>query len=237
SGMAAQLMARNGAWLRWLWRCRARATNSLPVPLSPRVSTVRAWGATRPMALYTLRMAGERPPNRSAARPAAGRGAGSAGAGAGCQGFADHDAELSEIDRLKEVVEGAPLRRLDGHLRHGNGAEQNDGQVRGDLAEVIEGVQAGQVGQMGVQDDHVRALPPHLLQPFAGGAGGGHLKRVRAETLFQGVKYMTITVDREQDGHGRSPWSSAYEVVRRVVTNWKATTDWRNSRPLTCGSL
>ena len=34
----------------------ARATNSLPVPLSPVISTGTSWAATRPMALYTSRI-------------------------------------------------------------------------------------------------------------------------------------------------------------------------------------
>ena len=35
--------------------------SSLPVPLSPLISTAKFWAATRPMALYTLSMAGQVP--------------------------------------------------------------------------------------------------------------------------------------------------------------------------------
>ena len=38
-----------------------RATSSLPVPLSPRINTVTFCDATRPIALYTSCIAGERP--------------------------------------------------------------------------------------------------------------------------------------------------------------------------------
>ena len=43
----------------------ARATSSLPVPLSPRISTVTSCAATRPIALYTSCMAGQRPSSTS----------------------------------------------------------------------------------------------------------------------------------------------------------------------------
>src|SRR4051812_1009330 len=39
----------------------ARATSSLPVPLSPVMSTGTSWAATRPMALYASPIAGQGP--------------------------------------------------------------------------------------------------------------------------------------------------------------------------------
>ncbi len=49
SGIAAQLIATNGPPCRLLRRWMARATISLPVPLSPVMSTVALTGATRSM--------------------------------------------------------------------------------------------------------------------------------------------------------------------------------------------
>jgi len=57
--MPAQLMATNGLSARRLWEWTLRAISSLPVPLSPRISTVESVGAifrTRPS---TERMAGD----------------------------------------------------------------------------------------------------------------------------------------------------------------------------------
>ena len=45
-GSAAQLRAKNGPFARSLFWCSARATSSLPVPLSPRISTLAVDGAT-----------------------------------------------------------------------------------------------------------------------------------------------------------------------------------------------
>jgi hypothetical protein len=44
-GNPAQLMATNGLSARRLWEWMLRATSSLPVPLSPRISTVESVGA------------------------------------------------------------------------------------------------------------------------------------------------------------------------------------------------
>ena len=49
SVIAAQLIATNGFSARGLLRWMARATSSLPVPLSPVISTVESVGATRAM--------------------------------------------------------------------------------------------------------------------------------------------------------------------------------------------
>ena len=56
SGMAAQLMATNGLCERPESRCTARASSSLPVPLSPSSSTVALVGATFSIARHRLRM-------------------------------------------------------------------------------------------------------------------------------------------------------------------------------------
>ncbi len=46
SGRAAQLVAMKGWFRRWLWWWIARATTSLPVPVSPIINTVALVGAT-----------------------------------------------------------------------------------------------------------------------------------------------------------------------------------------------
>ena len=63
--MAAQLMTRNGLSARRLCWYSARATNSLPVPLSPRISTLTSCGAMRPIILHISCMTGLRPMMRS----------------------------------------------------------------------------------------------------------------------------------------------------------------------------
>ncbi len=75
--MAPQFTATSGPSARWLQPCRARATSSLPVPDSPRISTGAMLRATLAMRCLTLRMASESPtsgssPERLAAAAAPG---------------------------------------------------------------------------------------------------------------------------------------------------------------------
>ena len=70
SGIAAQLTATSGPAARLLWRCSARATSSLPVPLSPVTSTLASVGATRAISSWTSRIAALSPsssPSRAVA--------------------------------------------------------------------------------------------------------------------------------------------------------------------------
>ena len=59
--IAAQFTATKGACLRALCWCSAWATSSLPVPLSPRISTVRSVSATFWIVAKTRRIAGPEP--------------------------------------------------------------------------------------------------------------------------------------------------------------------------------
>ena len=58
SGMAAQLTCTSAPFLRGDWRWMARATSSLPVPLSPVMSTVAGVGAARSIISRTRRIGG-----------------------------------------------------------------------------------------------------------------------------------------------------------------------------------
>ena len=60
-GIAAVLMAINGLSARGLWRCKALATSSLPLPDSPLINTVACERLKRPMARKTSCMAGAWP--------------------------------------------------------------------------------------------------------------------------------------------------------------------------------
>ena len=69
---AVQLRATNRWSLRGLLACSARATSSLPVPVSPRIRTAVAVGANRLISLHTRAIAGLWPITRVG--PAAGPG-------------------------------------------------------------------------------------------------------------------------------------------------------------------
>ena len=64
AGMAPQLTGTNGRPARGDESWIARATSSLPVPDSPRISTVLSWCATWSISVSTARMAAELPVGR-----------------------------------------------------------------------------------------------------------------------------------------------------------------------------
>ncbi|MCY1377116.1 hypothetical protein D9M69_646650 [compost metagenome] len=75
SGRPPQFSATNSLPCRRLWSCRQRATSSLPVPVSPSMSTLAEVSATLAISSRRACMAGERPISRasSAWRPASWR--------------------------------------------------------------------------------------------------------------------------------------------------------------------
>ena len=116
---AAQLSGTNGRFFRGLFWWIALATSSLPVPVSPWISTVASVGAIRcsrvddvvhlravaddaleaePLVQPAVQL-GVRPPQVLAA----GR-------------VLDHRPQLLQIERLEQIVERPPLHRLDGRL-------------------------------------------------------------------------------------------------------------------------
>ena len=119
---AATWTGRNGRSLRAECRWTARATSSLPVPLSPVMSTQASVGATRAMRLNTACIAGLRPTSSSPIglerrgrlldRP------GPAGERPG-----DRVERLVQVERLGQVVERPAL---DGPHRGGQVAEGGD---------------------------------------------------------------------------------------------------------------
>ncbi len=72
SGIAPTLTGTKGPCARLLRRCMSRATTSLPVPLSPVMSTVEFVGATRVTRSYTFFITGE-PLSRKASSRSASR--------------------------------------------------------------------------------------------------------------------------------------------------------------------
>ena len=145
----------------------ARATSSLPVPLSPRIRTVTSWPRDPADGLVHLLHRG-----RPADDPV-GVGVGrlllvveqgrDVHQAASSRALASDVAELVEVDRLEQVLEGAPLHRLDGRLGRGERGDDDDRQPRVDPADLVEGVQARHVGQAHVEDHDVGPLPADQL--------------------------------------------------------------------------
>ena len=114
---AAQFIATNGLAFRGLLVCSARATSSLPVPFSPRISTD---ARRRGVGLQQLQRPGassgrcrRRPRTRTSRRVCRRR---SRTVRDPLGRLVHHRPQLGEVDRLLQVVRRAELHRLDGGL-------------------------------------------------------------------------------------------------------------------------
>ena len=97
------------------------------------------------------------------------------------QGLADHAAELLRIERLEQVVVGPLLHRLDGRVGRGRGGDEDDGDAGIDLADALVDLQPRQIGQAHVEQDHVRRFGVQSLQPVAPLRATSDLDPERAE--------------------------------------------------------
>ena len=188
----------------------ARATSSLPVPLSPVISTGTSWAATRPMALYTSLhgRAGSRRwlRRRVVVRRRLGDDGRLAHQPGDLQRLADHAAQLVQVERLEQVVVGPLLHRLDGRVRRLGHGDEDDRDAGVDPADLPEDVQAGLVGQAQVEENDVRGLGGDALEALGPGVGdldpvcrGG--ERLAHLLRDQG----RVVVDEQQVGHDRAP--------------------------------
>ena len=159
--IAAQLTATKGLCLRVLVSWIAWATSSLPVPLSPRISTVRSVSATFWIVSKTRRIPAPEPIrfanpysrwicSRSSRFSRSRRWR--------SRRAAHHDAQLVVVEGLRHVVLGAGLHRLDGDLLGAVGGDHHHGglgaQLLGDPQDVHAARTAPEreIGQHQVED-------------------------------------------------------------------------------------
>ena len=113
----------------------ARATSSLPVPLSPVISTEASVGATSAIRLKTSCIAGLRAQQLLAqARPAS-PAVRPRPVAAMRQRPVDHRGGLLQVERLGQVIERAVLHRGDGHVQIAEGRDDDDRNRAGQLGQ------------------------------------------------------------------------------------------------------
>ena len=123
---AARQIGRNGPLRRPLWRWMARATSSLPVPLSPVISTGTSVGATRAMLLNKLLHRRRASDQRFECAGGADSSSPSAARLPSLECPLDHGPGLVQVERLDEVLEGAPLHRPHHGLQIAESRDDND---------------------------------------------------------------------------------------------------------------
>ena len=129
--MAAQFTLMNGLSRRDEPRCSAFAMSSLPVPLSPVMSTVDGESATRADHLVDRRAStGDVADERAGASPSASRACSVLALEVVRAGrLGDDLLQLVLLERLGDVVEGAGLERLDRAVDGAVGGDDDDRHV------------------------------------------------------------------------------------------------------------
>ena len=194
SGRAAQLTDTKVASRRGDRACRALATSSLPVPLSPCSSTVELVAATERISSNTFTMGGATPmmlfePVLDAELRLE----------AEVlvlellflQGVAHDDLQLLHVEGLDQVVLRTQLQGGHGRLRRTVGGHDDDDGLRRRRPQVAQDLDAVPVGQLDVGDDEVDGTAGE-----DGGGGGAAVRHLHREALL-------AQHDAEQLAHGR----------------------------------
>ena len=160
-GRAEMLSGTKGLLLRGLFWCSARATSSLPVPLSPWISTVLSVGATKTKRLddpVHLGAGADDPLEAEfLVEPAVELGVAADQADAGRR-FLDRRAQLADIERFGEVGVGAVLHGRDGRIDRAVPRDDDDFRVGQLLLGLGEDLQAVDFVHFHVGDDDVEVL-------------------------------------------------------------------------------
>ena len=194
----------NGLSARAEWRWNARATSSLPVPLSPWISTVARLGAARAIRSYTARIFALPPmisskrcaPDRSRLRSSRF----SRTSRRRSMALRRTTSTSSFLNGFGEVVERALLGRRDGAL---DGAERRDHHHRQlvvEAADLFEHLEAVLVRQHQVEQDRVDLPVAERVDALAAGGGRGHRVALDDEQRFERFADDLFVVDDEDGG-------------------------------------
>ena len=200
---AAQFSATNGLFLRGLFWWMAWATSSLPVPVSPWISTLALVGAMRLSRSITSRICGLSPitpskPNFSSSRRFSSR----------LVRFSrelstallDARPKLGDVQRLDQIVEGPVPHGLDGRGHRAVAGHEDHLGVGLVGLRPGENAQAVDVVHHQIGDHHVEGRFLDQPRPFA--AGGGHAAATAdpLETFRHGLGVRLVVVDDQHFG-------------------------------------
>src|SRR5213594_4002376 len=188
AGMALQLTGTKGPLDRPDWRWIAAATSSLPVPLSPSISTGESESATVATTSFTRVMPGEPPPQRVhlAAQEAL------------LEDLLHEVLQLVQVQRLDEVVVGPRLQRLDRRLDHRVAGHHDDLERRIVPLDLVEHLQAVHLGHPDVDQRGVEDLMADQPDRLAPARRQGDVVAPAAQRLAQELADIDVVVD-DQD--------------------------------------
>ena len=156
----------------------ARATSSLPVPLSPSTRIVERDGPARRTSSKTLRIASDLPtmrPEAVALRELLAQAPVLLGQPARLGALAQREEHFLVLERLRDVVERALAHRLDGALDRGVRRHDHDDGVGIAAQDLAQHLEARAVGQHQVEQDDVVGLGLEERDGLGGGRRGRDL--------------------------------------------------------------
>ena len=114
--------------------------------------------------------------------------------------------------------------------------DEDDGTPRIQLVNLLEYIQAGTVGQLKIEDDHIRRSLAHHLQALGGGARREHRHAVALEDPAKRVADALLVVNDQQRRHDallrRPPPLAPFLLLRRRPRPGPAAGLWaRRWRP------
>src|SRR5262249_42329672 len=124
---------------------------------------------------------------------------------AGRTGACDHLLQRVVPEWLEQIVERAPLHRLDCQFRGSVAGDQDHRETGVAILDLIERLQAGRVRQVNVEDDRVWPAIGEKRQPLAGRPDRERLVLRGVERAPEGVPNDRFVVDQENGGHARTP--------------------------------
>ena len=178
----------------------ARATSSLPVPLSPVISTLLGAGAHRAICSCTRRresLAAHEPILARERRPAAGRPRGGRGPGMAPKQALHAEPEIVQHERLLQVVAGPLAQGLDGHLHRRVARHQDDRGSRVQHAGPLEDLEPADARHDDVGHDHVELLRFDPAQRLRAAPGRGDVVPLGLEKRSQSVLRRGLVVHHE----------------------------------------
>ena len=201
---AAQFSATNGLSARGLLACTARATSSLPVPVSPVTRTVPGAAAARPIRSFMLRIGSLSPMSVSTGPPALiWRCSRSTWRASPRRSAADANAhqELVAEERLLHEVDGAEFHRLDRRVDGSEPGHHDEGGVDVKRAQPLEHDDAGDPRHPHVRQDDVEDVALRGRDAFL--AGGCRLdgEAGAAQHARHAVANALVVVDDKNAGH------------------------------------
>ena len=194
SSVAARLLA---AWT-------ARATSSLPVPLSPVISTVSGVGATCAIRSRSVRMAALEPIISGGTAPLpcpCGRRVLPHHA-AVPQGLAHEPFELIDVERFFDVIEGPVPHGLDGRRHRGVGGDHHHLRVEPALFDLDDEFHAVHAGHFQIGHDAIELFALQQLQRLERAGRAVHLVAGGAKHLGHRFAGLAVVID-DQHAAGR----------------------------------